>query len=123
MSERVRKSIGIVLLTAAVLLAVSGLLPFPHDSGVRFTGNGNAVSSVPHAVHLSSTDPFNTEDAGFLCSFPGIGEATASAILAEREANGPFFYPEDLISVSGIGLKKLEKLRPFLSLDEVGTGE
>lgn len=44
----------------------------------------------------------------------GIGERTAEKILAEREMNGPFATPDDIQRVSGIGPKKLEKLRPFV---------
>lgn len=41
----------------------------------------------------------------------GVGEATAAAIIREREANGPFAVPEDLMRVSGIGEKKFAKVR------------
>lgn len=38
-----------------------------------------------------------------LMSLPGIGEVRARAILEDREENGPYRYPEDLIRVKGIG--------------------
>ena len=38
-----------------------------------------------------------------LMSLPGIGQVRAQAILDDREANGPYRYPEDLIRVKGIG--------------------
>ena len=39
-------------------------------------------------------------------------------MIDEREKNGLFVYPEDIMSVSGIGIKKLEKIRPYLSETE-----
>ena len=42
-----------------------------------------------------------------LVELPGIGETLAQAIIDERESRGPFRYPEDLLSVRGIGEKKL----------------
>lgn len=44
----------------------------------------------------------------------GIGEATASRIVADRDAKGPFRNIDDLRRVKGIGPKTLEKMRPFL---------
>ena len=41
---------------------------------------------------------------------PGIGPVLAGEIIAEREKNGAFYYPEDLLNVKGIGEKSLEKM-------------
>ncbi|WP_455136289.1 ComEA family DNA-binding protein [Thermophilibacter sp.] len=46
-----------------------------------------------------------------LDTLPGVGESTARAIVEDREANGPFTAPEDLMRVSGIGEKKFERIR------------
>jgi len=40
----------------------------------------------------------------------GVGPAIAQRIIEEREANGSFAYPEDLLNVNGIGPKTLDKL-------------
>ena len=52
----------------------------------------------------------NHADEEELDAFVGVGPAIARRIVEEREANGPFIYPEDLINVNGIGPKTLEKL-------------
>lgn len=41
----------------------------------------------------------------------GIGPAKAAAIIAYREEHGPFRKIEDLLNVSGIGEKSLEKMK------------
>lgn len=53
----------------------------------------------------------NTADEAALDTLPGVGEATARAIVEDREQNGPFASVDDLMRVSGIGEKKLERLR------------
>lgn len=57
----------------------------------------------------------NTAGQAELESVPGIGPATARAIIAYRTEHGPFGRVDDLINVSGIGQKTLEKLRPYLT--------
>ncbi len=49
----------------------------------------------------------NTATVDELCELYGVGVSLAEAIIAEREANGPFAFPEDLLGVKGIGEKKL----------------
>ncbi len=49
-----------------------------------------------------------------LDGLPGVGEATAQAIVDDREVNGVFASVEDLMRVSGIGEKKFEKLRDLI---------
>ena len=49
-------------------------------------------------------------------SLAGIGPVIASRIINYRSANGPFLALDDLLKVSGIGSKTLERIRPRLSL-------
>ena len=53
----------------------------------------------------------NTATSEELQTLSGVGEATARAIIEDREQNGPFAAPEDLMRVSGIGEKKFAKIR------------
>lgn len=76
----------------------------PVGAGASAGGQGTA-RSAPGLVNI------NTATAEELCSLPGVGEATAEAIIEDRAANGPFSAPEDLMRVSGIGEKKFAKLQ------------
>jgi competence protein ComEA len=57
----------------------------------------------------------NTADAATLArELKGIGPARAEAIVAWREANGPFKSAEDLVLVQGIGTRVLEDNRELI---------
>jgi competence protein ComEA len=53
----------------------------------------------------------------------GIGDALARRIVADRDANGPFASVDDLRRVKGIGVKTLEKIRPWLTVDSEVTAQ
>ena len=53
----------------------------------------------------------NTATASELDALPGVGPATAKAIIDHRTKKGPFTKVEDLLNVSGIGPSKLAALR------------
>ncbi len=49
-----------------------------------------------------------------LQELPGVGPSTAEAIIAHREANGPFATVDGLLDVRGIGPAKLSALRDLV---------
>jgi len=53
----------------------------------------------------------NTATAAQLEELPGVGPATAEAIIAHRERHGPFASVDDLLDVRGIGEAKLAQIR------------
>ena len=57
----------------------------------------------------------NTATAAELEQLPGVGPATAQKIVDDREKNGPFAAPEDLMRVPGIGPKKFEAMKDLVS--------
>lgn len=58
----------------------------------------------------------NAASAAELTALPGVGEATAAAIVAHRDANGPFATLEALMDVKGIGPAKFAALREQIVL-------
>lgn len=58
----------------------------------------------------------NTATLDQLDALPGVGPATAKAILAERDKRGRFSSVEDLLDVRGIGPAKLDALRDLVTV-------
>jgi competence protein ComEA len=78
--------------------------------------------SVPPEVTLSAADDqplgpvdVNRATVDELDELPGVGPATAAAIVTERERNGPFASIDDLDRVPGIGPAKLAALRDLVT--------
>ena len=63
----------------------------------------------------------NTATVEQLQELPGIGPGTAKAIVRFREKSGPFRRVEDLLAIRGITKKRLEKLRPYVTVTLVSS--
>ncbi len=89
----------------------------------------------PETTHITETSPpetlpptteteavtellldLNTATAEELCLLPEIGEVTAAAIVAHRDALGGFINRRQLLEVSGIGEATLARIAPHLYL-------
>lgn len=74
------------------------------------SGAAGAGSTTSGPVNL------NSATADDLDTLPGVGPATAAAILAYRDQHGPFTSVDDLADVRGIGPVKLDALRGLIAV-------
>lgn len=75
---------------------------------------GGGAGSAPGAAGGSEPPAIvdlNAATAAELDTLPGVGPATAAAILAYRDEHGRFASVDELLEVRGIGEAKLEQLR------------
>ena len=63
----------------------------------------------------------NIATADQLAELPGIGPKTAQVIINFRNASGPFRRVEDLLAIRGISRKKLESIRPYVTVEISGS--
>jgi competence protein ComEA len=73
-------------------------------------GAGPATGAPSGPVDL------NTADAEALDALPGVGPATAAAIIEHRGKVGAFTSVDQLLDVPGIGEAKLEALRDLVTV-------
>ena len=72
------------------------------DGGAVVTSGANDAAGLVN---------INTASAAELQTLSGIGPSVAQSIIDERTKNGPFASVDDLMRVSGIGEKKLAKIK------------
>jgi competence protein ComEA len=92
---------------ARIYVPVAGEEPPPVAVGEP-AGSPGSVTTGP--VNL------NTADAAALETLPGVGPATAAAILEQRAKVGAFTSVDQLLDVPGIGDAKLAALRDLVTV-------
>lgn len=102
-----------------IVIPVKGLEP-PAEVPVLSPVGGSSGSSTAGAGPTDGTPAtrtnVNTADVQELQKLPGVGPATAAAIVAQREKSGPFRSVDDLLEVRGIGEVKLEGMRDLVTV-------
>lgn len=84
------------------------------EGAAIFSGSGQTVSSG--SINVRGKININTASAEELDTLPGIGPALAQRIIDYRNTNGRFQVPEDLMNVSGIGVKRFEQLKDLVTI-------
>ncbi|MDR0705904.1 MAG: helix-hairpin-helix domain-containing protein [Planctomycetaceae bacterium] len=56
----------------------------------------------------------NTATVEEILALPGIGEKLAEEITLYRQTRGPFNDHREIMNVKGIGVKKLDTVKPYL---------
>lgn len=74
-------------------------------------GAESSAATTPGAGSSSGLVNINTASVAELQTLSGIGPSMAQSIIDERTKNGAFASVDDLMRVSGIGEKKLAKIK------------
>ena len=75
---------------------------------VYLTDNEERTNFYIHKIDI------NGADLSALTSLPGIGRETALKIIEYRSQKGKFTETRQLLSIKGIGVKKLEKIEKYI---------
>src|SRR5229473_783554 len=81
--------------------------------------------ALPAATKKPPLKPvnINTATSEELQQVPGIGPATAEKILLMRKSYGAFKSVDDLLAIKGLGKKRLEKMRKYLTVSKVSASK
>jgi competence protein ComEA len=89
----------------------------PQRESVESRSAGQAESAEAATAGHMPRIALNLATAQQLTALPGIGPATAEKIVTYRREHGPFRAPEDIMKVNGIGQKKYERIRQFITVE------
>jgi len=97
------------LVLAGLLLSLLGTLavPSPANAGQQASAEGQNQEKIE----------INSATVEQLQEVPGIGPTLAARIIDFRDEHGPFERVEDLLNVQGIGVRTLERMRPYLEVE------
>ena len=120
MRGNLTKTEKILIICTAVFLTVLCAVCFGEMAAGK---NGSwrvetAYSAAPDQVVPPEAGRININTASSrqLQMLPNIGEVLADRIIAYRTQNGPFPTVDDLVLVDGIGEKRLEELRKYITV-------
>lgn len=114
---------AVLAITAAFLLLTVGYFLGQRSGTEPYLVSAQTLWSEEIGASVEQTQSpqerinINTADEAQLQSLPGIGQVRAKAIIADREENGPFRIPEDIIRVSGIGQGTLEEILDYITVE------
>ncbi|QCO57024.1 RNA-binding transcriptional accessory protein (plasmid) [Pseudorhodobacter turbinis] len=91
-----------------------GVGQYQHDVDQHRLGR-SLEAVVEDAVNAVGVD-LNTASAPLLARVSGVGPGLADAIVAHRDANGPFAKRRDLLKVARLGPKAFEQAAGFLRI-------
>jgi len=100
-------------------LALAAASPSEHEVSTT-SRDGTGGHARKHALTAGQKININTADLETLETLPGVGPKRAAAILAYRQAHGPFRDLESLRHVKGIGEKTLAKWKDLITFGAPG---
>ena len=83
---------------------------FSDPAPVSARSKNNSSKALPAGARIN----INTADEKALDSLPGVGPATAKAIVEYRRTNGPFAKPEQIMEIPRFGKSKFEKIKNMI---------
>lgn len=108
-AKRIFNNIVMLAVSIAIMIRVFG-----NNTPAQSDSADTSVSGVTRSEIVIVN--INAADLDELQTLPSIGEVKARAIIKYREEYGDFASVDDLVNVSGIGEKTLEKIRKYLTI-------
>ena len=100
--------------------SISGMVVIPEVPVTSTHSVDSIVEDIEENRQTNSGESgkvnINTASVSLLQTLPNIGSVLARRIVDYREENGNFLVPEDLLMVEGIGEKRLDEIRDYITV-------
>lgn len=117
MYDLIRKALGLITITTALVMTILPVLMITTENEQRcFRTKNNPWILKETVTEHNGAVKINEATETELESLYGIGPVYARRIIEERQKNGPFYYPEDLEAVNGIGSHTVLKFRNMIDM-------
>ena len=103
-----------VLVGTAVFFSLNDKDGYNVKNHIRWKQPVDVTAHVPRYGQKGIN--INTANADELQTLPGIGPELARCIVEDRQLNGPFTIPENIIRVKGIGQETLEEILNYITV-------
>ena len=105
-----------MILSAAILLLTVSKSFTPNIADLYLSRSSSF--KLPALEGLSPDSLLNSGTARELDSLPGIGAVLSARIIETRERDGLYYYPEDIMTVSGIGEKRFADIMHYIEAQQ-----
>ena len=110
--------LSILLLVGATVLYIKESRPRPEITIIKEGIKEElTLGEVEERLKESRRVNVNTATAKEIQSIPGIGEVLSLRIIEYRDSRGGFESEADLLSVEGLGKKKLESIKEYIKFE------
>ena len=105
-----------MILSAAILLLTVSKSFTPNIADLYLSRSSSF--ELPALEGLSPDSLLNSGTARELDALPGIGAVLSARIIETRERDGLYYYPEDIMTVSGIGEKRFADIMHYIEAQQ-----
>lgn len=112
--NRIMQNLSMLVMTIAIVIQIFGNCEDMRNPPPEIEPVAAFTVDIPELEN--GLININTANLHQFWSIDGIGETKARAIIKYRDEHGDFASVDDLVNVSGIGEKTLERIRKYLTV-------
>lgn len=112
--NRIMQNLSMLVMTIAIVIQIFGNCEYTRNHLPEIEPAAAFTVDIPELEN--GLININTANLHQFWSIDGIGETKARAIIKYRDEHGDFASVDDLVNVSGIGEKTLERIRKYLTV-------
>ena len=116
-SEKILLGIALLLSSFIIMYNLFYIPTLPNANITKKELVFQDIENDDNSEQVSNPVNINSASIEELKKIPGIGESIAQKIIEYREENGGFSCKQEITNVNGIGKKKYESMKNFITVN------